>query len=347
MPITRSQRKEWAKAHFRGAENIILPSFTPDLAELDEDGIRLDVRQSIRHGAFATFCSIEVGLTMEERLRFIEVAADEAGDEIAVSFALAGDTLEEDLALLEHAERVGASHALVSYPHGFAPETEEEVERFVRELCDATNLGICLFVNEKFGFQRRFHPSAVPFRAFDRLVELDNVIAMKVSMMDPAVVAACFERYGEQVLVSTPSIRQIPLIGALYDLQWTGAWTIEALQSPEQPLVIELMAALAARRPDEAMGIFGRMGPLLAAVGPRLGRMMPTGIYHWGLFKYFQWLTGGNGGLTRQPCMRLSQRDLDEVRGGFLAAGLELADGTDDEFFVGRAALARREAVAR
>ena len=38
----------------KGLENIIIPSFTPDLSELDEEGIRWDVRQSIKHGFFST-----------------------------------------------------------------------------------------------------------------------------------------------------------------------------------------------------------------------------------------------------------------------------------------------------
>ena len=345
MSITADQRKEWAREHFVGAENILLPSFDVDLRDLDEDGIRLDVRQSIRHGVFSTFCAIEVGLTIEEKKRFLAIAADEAGDEVCVAFALAGDSLAEDLELLEHAQSVGASHALVSYPHSFQPETQEEVERFIRELCDATDLGIVLFVNDKFGLER-LHPSFVPFEAFDRLVDVDNVVAMKVSGFDVAMVDECFRRYGDRVLVSVPSIRQLPLIAAGHDLRWTGAWTIEALQTPEQPLVIELLEAFREGRHEQAMQLFWRIGPPMGVIGQWLMQMFPTGIYHHPLFKYFQWLSGGNGGMTRQPAMRLGLGDMAQVRGGFLAAGLNPTDSPDVEFVAGRSALAR-EAVAR
>ena len=41
-----SDRKAWAREHLRGIENCTFPSFDPTLKELDEDGIRLDVRQA-------------------------------------------------------------------------------------------------------------------------------------------------------------------------------------------------------------------------------------------------------------------------------------------------------------
>ena len=55
--VDRAHRKEWAKEHFRGFENILMASFTPDLKDLDEAGIRLDVRQSIKNGFFSTLCA--------------------------------------------------------------------------------------------------------------------------------------------------------------------------------------------------------------------------------------------------------------------------------------------------
>ena len=49
MAISRAERKAWARESFVGLQNIVVPSFTPDLLELDEAGIRRDIRQSIRH----------------------------------------------------------------------------------------------------------------------------------------------------------------------------------------------------------------------------------------------------------------------------------------------------------
>ena len=58
--------KAWAKEHIRGFENILMPSFTPDLSGLDEAGVRLDVRRSIEHGFFSVF-AVPLGLDQAGR----------------------------------------------------------------------------------------------------------------------------------------------------------------------------------------------------------------------------------------------------------------------------------------
>lgn len=65
--IAKQELKRWAKEHLKGVENTLFPSFTPDLQELDEDGIRLDVRQSIAHGFTSMMCATEVGLHFAEQ----------------------------------------------------------------------------------------------------------------------------------------------------------------------------------------------------------------------------------------------------------------------------------------
>ncbi len=346
MTANRSDLKSWAREHFVGAETIVMPSFTPDLRELDEAGIRLDVRQSIRHGAFSAFCAIETGLTHDEKKRFLEIAVDEAGDEVCVGFPLQGDSVSENLELLEHGRRIGVSHAMVSYPQNLALTDEEALVRYHEQLIEASDLPLVLFHNDKFGLEH-LHPSGLPIGVYDRLVDRDTVVAIKISVMDLATLDLCFERYGDRVLVSSPTVLQLPLIMTHYDMQWTGAWTIEAFQTPEQPLVIEMLDALRAGEPDRAMGIFARLGPLFAAFGPRLARMMPSGTYHWTFFKYLQYLSGGNGGVTRPPAMRLMPADMAEIRGAFEACGLNLAEGGDADFALGRTAAGSREAVTR
>ena len=337
--------KAWAREHFHGYENVLMPSFSPDLAELDEEGIRLDVRQTIKHGFFSTLCSVETGLTFAEKKRFLEIAADEAGDEISVAFSLACDTLEENIELLEHAEQVGCTHALLSYPHSFRPRSEEDIYAYAAAICESTNLGIYLFTSDKFAFHR-FHPSGVPFSVIDRLVELDNVIAMKIGGMDSGMITECFERYSGKVLVACLHLGLFPLTVRHYGQQWSGAWTVEALQTPEQPRAVEYFDLLRAGKEDQAMEIYWSLAPALGTMGRLMAPLVPTGAYHWPQLKYFQWLSGGNGGMTRQPCMRVFQRDLDAVRGGFRASGFEITSDPDDAFFVGRTFAAAAEPAA-
>jgi len=188
--VARDEAKAWAREHFHGAENIVMPSFTPDLAQLDEEGIRLDVRQSIRHGVFSVFCAIETGLAHEEKLRFLEVVVDEAQGEVCVGLPLQGDSVAENLALLTAAERIGVSHAMVSYPQGFAPRGEDDLVAYHERLIEATDLPLVLFHNDKFDLHH-LHPSGLPFGAYERIADRDTVVAVKVSVLDLATLGLC------------------------------------------------------------------------------------------------------------------------------------------------------------
>lgn len=338
--VSKSERKAWARQHFRGIENVLMPSFNADLTELDEEGIRLDVRQSRRHGFFGSLCSVETGLSAAEKVRFVEIACDEAGDDFGIAVSLAGDTLEQDLALLQAAEAAGATHGLLSFPQAFAPKSQDDIYEYGRRLADSTNMGIYLFVSDKFGFHR-FHPSGVPFDAFERLADLSNVVAMKVGGMDAGMINECFERFSDRLLVTTVNIGLIPLLRKSYDVRWTGAWTAEALQSPEHPHAVTMMNLLLENKTADAMQVYWRMAPALGAMMRIMAPLIPTGTYHWALLKYQQWLSGGNGGLTRQPAMRVLQRDLQTIRQGLAAVGVACPD-PDEDFFLGRSVVARQ-----
>jgi 4-hydroxy-tetrahydrodipicolinate synthase len=317
-------------------ENVLVPSFSPDLRCLDEAGIRLDVRQSIRHGFFSSLCALEAGLTPEEKGRMLAVATDEAAGRIGISVSLSEESLEADLALLKTAEGVGATHALLSFPQDFRPATQDEVYDFVAAIAASTSLGICLYASEKFSLQH-LHPSGLPIEAFERLAELDNVVALKLGGMDAGLILECCERFCDRLLVTTVNLGMLPLLSQSFDVQWTGAWTAEALQSPQQPHVVRFVQLLRERRLTEAMQIYWSLAPALGAMLRVMGPLVPTGTYHWPMLKYQQWLSGGNGGMTRQPCMRMFARDMQMVRAGLRGVGIECADD-DAHFYVGRSA---------
>jgi 4-hydroxy-tetrahydrodipicolinate synthase len=86
------------------------------MLELDEEGIRHDVRQSIAHGFFSMMCATETGLSLAEAKRFVEIAADEAQGEILVTTSLILDSFEQNMELMLHAEEVGLDGVLLGYP---------------------------------------------------------------------------------------------------------------------------------------------------------------------------------------------------------------------------------------
>ena len=228
----------------------------------------------------------------------LTIACDEAGRDIGISLSLAGETIEENIDLLRHAEAVGVTHALVSYPQAFVPRTHEDVYEFVRAIADATNLGLTLFVASKFAFTN-LHPSGVPFEAYERLADLDNVVAMKLGGMDAGMILESFERFSDRLLVTSTNFGMLPMLVQTFGLQWSGGWTVEALQSPEQRHAVQFLDLLAKGRFDEAMEIYWNLTPALGTMLRIMAPSAATGAYHWPMLKFQQWLSGGNGGMTR------------------------------------------------
>jgi 4-hydroxy-tetrahydrodipicolinate synthase len=68
--------KQWARENYKGVEDPLKTPFSLDFEKLDEDSIRFDVRQSIKHGFFSAKCS-STYTTLEEKKRFLEIACDE------------------------------------------------------------------------------------------------------------------------------------------------------------------------------------------------------------------------------------------------------------------------------
>jgi len=128
LPYTKRDAKQWAKQHLRGLEAVIFPSFTPDLKELDEEGIRYDVNHLIANGFSSALVSPEsCGMTFEERKRLVEIVCDEAKGRIHTSVAVMQDTVEEDIEMLRHIERVGGTFATLGHPIQYHPWSGEDI----------------------------------------------------------------------------------------------------------------------------------------------------------------------------------------------------------------------------
>ncbi len=338
MTVKRKERKEWAREALRGIENALMPSFTPDLTSLDEAGIRWDVRQAVAHGFFSTMCACETGLSLEENKRFLEIVCDEAGGEILVSFTLLQDSFADSFELLEHAEKVGVSHALLGYPQTFRPADAEQIYEATAEISERTNLGLVMYASDKFDFVR-FHPSHVPFETYDRIADLPNVVALKVGFGDAAMTFESFERFGDRVLVNvgTPWLMGLfPLLRRRYGAQWFGGGSWEFWQSPGKPYVVEYFDHVMKGEDALAQAVYWKLAPANAmAMGQSLGRGGDIGMYHWPMGKYISWSVGGNGGLTRQPAMRLTAPMMQMRKNMLHMIGIEPRE-PDDEFFVGR-----------
>jgi 4-hydroxy-tetrahydrodipicolinate synthase len=341
--IAKADRKDWARERFRGGENSLLPSYTPDLESLDEEGVRHDVRTSIRHGFFSMFCA-GVGLRdAAERRRFLEIAVDEAQGQILVSSGGGGgSSIEAAIANLRELETIGLSHVMFSLPSGPELQTADAIFEYSRRIIESTNLGIVLYAQSGERF-RRFHPGNVPLDIFERLAELPNVVGAKITqVLDPVMTYECCERLGDKLLLGPVNLELAPFMARLCPIQYTAMWQVEACQSPEKPYVNDYLRLLSEQRFDEAAAVYWQMQPLVRLFWDEQAEVLRNGGHPWSHLKYHIWAVGGNGGRLRAAAPDshntfppLTPEDRQRIRETYRACGIEPSEN-DDEFAVGR-----------
>ena len=328
-----SEHKQWAKENMKGMETCILPSFTPDLSALDEEGIRWDVRQAINNGFFSALVTGGMGTTREEAARMQQIATDEAQGKIMISSGLGIGRLNDNLQVIKHAEEVGCSHFMLVYMNLF-PETEDDIYDFTKSLCDATKLPIYVYSTQALGLDK-FHPCGLSPTVLDRIADIDNVVGLKIGSGDYTYICECFERCGDRLQVNIAAVDTAPLYHQAYGQQWIGAAVYELYQSPEKPYLVEAFNYMFQGQMDKVLEIYNTLRPILNMF---LQQMMPCimiGSYHWLFLKYYQWLTGSNGGMLRPPTMKLSHYQMEQAKNAIRAIGIT-PQQPDEEFLIGR-----------
>jgi hypothetical protein len=116
MQYSRSEAKEWARQAYQGLDTTILPCFTRDTLELDEAGIRHDMRMLLPQGFFAVtlVSGGEAGTSREEDQRFVEWCVDDARGKVGVTLTCA-ITRPGQHRDGRYAEAVGCHSVMISY----------------------------------------------------------------------------------------------------------------------------------------------------------------------------------------------------------------------------------------
>lgn len=343
-----SEQKEWAREHFVGLEPLLMPIFSPDFKSLDEDGIRNDVRNSIRHGFFSVFC-LKVGLTDDEYRQLITVVCDEAKGKILVGASTSGNRPDVDIELIRFCKKAGCTHLNIVpdiHPKHIA-RTEDALYRAFLSRIEATSLPVVLYARLT-PYYRPFGIDGVPINVFDRLADLPNVVAVKVSqpVSMTATMQLC-ERTGDRLLVGPTNLDFVPILAKHYHQQWSGQWNVEAVQSPGKPYGVEMMKLFGQGRYDEAMKLFNIIEPAHSAFFQLQVGYIRQATHPWAHNKYYQWIVGGNGGLLRnlnykndlvQP---LDEKEREKIRKIYHEMGMETVAAPEEEFVVGKAAYAK------
>lgn len=340
----KTDHREWAREHMVGVENETIPSFTADLSQLDEDGIRLDVRQAKAHGFFSTLVAAESGMTFGEAKRMLEIVVDEAGSDLLVSCTLLFDSFEQNEAALRHCEAIGVHSVLFGYPANWYPQSLDEVFDTTKQIIDSTDLAVVLYPSPFFGASR-FSPSWFPPEVMQRLVnECPNIVGIKVGEL--GLFAECHHRFGDKILLNSPIERDQPMLVPAFGVQWMGAGCYEVFQSPDKPYLVDYHRLLREGEIDRALELYWRVTPARLTFERQHFQTVFSGTYNWTQHKYYQWCTGGNGGLTRQPAMKVLGHEKIATQMAFRAIGVD-PSSNEEEFYMGRTAYARHQQAQR
>ncbi len=342
MEFGKAEAKEWAKENMRGLEAVIFPSFTPDLQDLDEEGIRYDVQHLADNGFASALCASEVcGMTFEERKKFIDIVCDEAKGKIHTSITALHDTVEQDIEMLQYYEKVGGSIVMLGHPLQYYPRSGEEIYRMYRYVCESTNLAVVFYPARLK--MKSLHNSYWPMQLLPRIADIPNVVALKIGGgSSVAFTAQCFHLVGDRLLVNDPIPERWFLTIPKCGQQWAGASPFYMFQTPENPRMVSMFNLLLGGEIDKAMVIYWEMEPINeASIGMASVSYFDTGIIYATMDKYYHWCNGGNGGMLRQPVPRLHDYHKTRIRTSLIAGGMTPREAPEEEFYVGRISYAK------
>lgn len=334
-------RRAWAQQQLRGGEAFILPSFHSDLKTLDEEGLRIDVRHSIAQG-FCSILPLPVGIDADTFRSMRDIVSEEAKGKINLVDIIRPTT---SLSSIREMEQAGVSHALIYFDPKQATQTA--IYEQMRRVAEETSLGLVLYAKPDAAIEK-LDPTGLPMEAFDRLADLENVVAVKFTqLLRPASSYAVAECLGDRLLLGVVDLEMMLVLAAKYKMQWTGQWGIDCLQSPERPWVNEFLALLSRQEHRAAYELYWRYESVASEFYKLQAPALRNGGHPWMHIKYMKWLTGGNGGLlphlnqnaTQLPPLDAAARA--RCRQAFERVGIPVVDLPDEAFVVGNAAWRR------
>ncbi len=348
VPATSPQRK-WAAENLRGLANLFLPSFQPDLKTLDEEGVRHDVRHAKAMGFCGTMPMINwtpPGSAQWET--YYRTIIDEAGSDLPVHGIMLYDDVEKDIALLRKQEALGVKAILLAARYRADITADELYDQMARRI-EATDLPVILYAALNRG--RHFPhlgPAGQPLEVYDRIADLPNVVALKVSQPIglTSTMQLC-DAVADRLLVAPVNLDFVPLLARHYHMQWSGQWNGEAVQTPATQLGNTLLAATVAKDYAAADKAARAIQPVHDHFFRLQSEVIRAGAHPWQHNKYYSWLGGGNGGLLTPPASEadhvpiLTPEDRAAIRAAFAASGLQATDAPEESFVTGRAAYAR------
>jgi 4-hydroxy-tetrahydrodipicolinate synthase len=275
----------------------------------------------------------ETSLTLDEYIRFVEIAADEAKGKMMLIHHAAFNTLDQNIDAAKRASAAGADLALLGYPPSFYPQSERDIYDYSKAFCDGVDLATMLFPVPLWGFER-IHPAAISVDTLEQLVDdVPTVVSIKAEGGAPGIAgfAHVWNRLSDRVVVSMPIIEHAIALSALVPLPVIATSNTE-FYSSMAPTMFSLAQS---GKHSEALDLLWQIAPAWRSnesVAPTPG----AHTVHRMAWKYQAWLAGYNGGPLRVPTNRLIWKEMKGFRQALIDSNLPVTDDTDDQFFVGR-----------
>ena len=196
---TKKEAQDWAWETLRGQWTTLITPFTPD-NKLDEQGMRENIRFVRQLGTKGAGCTWGMGefwsLTHDERLRVMDIVADEAGGQWPVGAHVTHTSAEEMIALAKHAEDAGFDLLIVAPPY-MVTKTEEQVIDYVKLLSDNTETAIMFYNSPQFGIVISPH-------GLKSICGIPGVVGVKEASFNQQLSIETHLMLGQDYVISTP-----------------------------------------------------------------------------------------------------------------------------------------------
>lgn len=329
----KSELLAWGKENLKGVENQLFPSFTPDMSDIDEDGIRWDIQQTIKHG-FNAMGGFGMNMSQEENQRFYRIMAEEAKGKLHLVTAALGMPPAQTIEYLTFMKKMGWELCMFGFPSHMYFKTVDEAWQYAKAIFDKSPMPINLYITHKFNFER-FHPGRFPLDLLERMAEHENVVTLKLAMYDPVFIFQACERVADKVLVGQPWFQWLPMLHRHYGQQWIGMGTYEVFQTPEKRYLVDFINLILKGEYEKASEIYWKLTPVVKMYEKQFIPTIEPGVYNGIMLKYFQWVTGGNGGWIRGDQHHYYEYQKEETKAAVRAIGITPRE-PDEEFYIGR-----------
>ena len=196
---SKNDAQDWANINVTGQWSTLMTPFTPE-DDIDENGIRSDVRRLIDLGSQGAGCTWGMGefwsLTTEERKQVYEIVSDESKGKLLTAAHVSHSSIKTVIDLATHAEDQNFDLLVLAAPY-FVTKKEDQVIEWVNLLAQKTNLGIMFYNSPQFGI------TMTP-NGLKEICKIPNIVGVKEASFNPEISIETHLALGEQSLISTP-----------------------------------------------------------------------------------------------------------------------------------------------